>query len=65
MSLGRVGASSGIAPGALRELADVAKVFDDWAAKELPAINEALAERKLEAIMLLDRGAWEKEGEKQ
>jgi hypothetical protein len=47
-----------------RELADVAKTFDDWAAKELPAINEALAERKLEAIRLLDRAAWEKEGEK-
>ncbi len=44
-----------------RELADVAKDFDDWAAKELPGINEALAERKLDAVRPLSREEWEKE----
>jgi photosystem II stability/assembly factor-like uncharacterized protein len=33
-----------------KELADVVKSFDDWAAKELPSINSALAKKKLEPI---------------
>jgi photosystem II stability/assembly factor-like uncharacterized protein len=33
-----------------RELADVEKSFDDWAAKEMPGINAALSSRKLEPI---------------
>jgi hypothetical protein len=33
-----------------RELADVIKSFDDWAARELPAINTALAGGKLDPI---------------
>ncbi len=43
-----------------RELTDVAKEFDDWAAEELPAINEALAERKLDAVRPISREEWEK-----
>jgi photosystem II stability/assembly factor-like uncharacterized protein len=33
-----------------RELADVVKDFDAWAAKELPSINAALAKKKLDPI---------------
>jgi photosystem II stability/assembly factor-like uncharacterized protein len=33
-----------------REVADVAKDFDAWLAKELPSLNAALAKKKLEAV---------------
>jgi photosystem II stability/assembly factor-like uncharacterized protein len=33
-----------------KELSDVVKSFDDWAAKELPAINSALQKKKLEPV---------------
>jgi hypothetical protein len=46
-----------------RELSDVVKDFDAWAAKELPAINQALAAKGQAAIGLLTREAWEKAGE--
>ena len=35
-----------------RELGDVVKSFDDWAAKELPGINSALAAARLDPINL-------------
>jgi hypothetical protein len=35
-----------------RELADVRKSFDDWAAKELPRINAELNSYKMDAIQL-------------
>ncbi|HLF15106.1 MAG TPA: sialidase, partial [Bacteroidota bacterium] len=43
-----------------RELADVAKEFDDWAARELPGINKALTGKTMDAITLLTREEWEK-----
>jgi len=33
-----------------KELADIVKSFDDWAAKELPSINSGLAKKKLDPI---------------
>jgi len=42
-----------------RELADVAKDFDAWTAKELPGINSALAKKKLEPIKVPSRNEWE------
>jgi hypothetical protein len=42
-----------------RELADVAKDFDAWAAKELGGLNAALAKQRLEPIRLLTREQWE------
>ncbi len=44
-----------------RELADVAKEFDQWAVKELPGINQALTGKSMDAITLLAREEWEKE----
>ncbi|HVF57320.1 MAG TPA: hypothetical protein VM934_14290 [Pyrinomonadaceae bacterium] len=38
-----------------RELTDVVKDFDAWSAKELPALNSALTEKKLEPIKPLTR----------
>jgi hypothetical protein len=46
-----------------RELADVVKEFDAWAAKELPGINQSLAAKAQPKIELLTREAWQKEGE--
>jgi photosystem II stability/assembly factor-like uncharacterized protein len=46
-----------------RELADVVKDFDAWAAKELPGLNTALAGKSLPPIELLQRADWEKQGE--
>lgn len=43
-----------------RELADVSRDFDAWTAKELPAINAALAKRKLDPIQPLTREQWDK-----
>jgi len=42
-----------------RELADVVKDFDAWAAKELDGLNSALARKRLEPIRLLTRQQWE------
>jgi len=43
-----------------RELDDVARDFDAWAARELADVNTGLAEKKLEPITPLTRGEWEK-----
>jgi hypothetical protein len=42
-----------------RELGDVAAEFDAFVAKELPAVNKTLAQKKLEAIQPLTRKAWD------
>jgi len=44
-----------------RELDDVAKDFDAWAAKELAGVNKGLAEKKLEPIVPIKREEWEKQ----
>jgi photosystem II stability/assembly factor-like uncharacterized protein len=41
------------------ELADVVKDFDAWTAKELPAINDALAKKRLDPITPLTRAKWD------
>jgi len=46
-----------------RELADVVAEFDAWTGRELGGINEALAAKGQPKIELLQRAAWEKEGE--
>jgi photosystem II stability/assembly factor-like uncharacterized protein len=43
-----------------RELADVVREFDAWAAKELAGLNAALAGKQLEPIKLLTRTEWDK-----
>ncbi|MGB7922163.1 MAG: hypothetical protein WCF57_02840 [Pyrinomonadaceae bacterium] len=43
-----------------RELADVVKSFEEWTAKELPGVNAALAEKRLEQVKALTRAEWEK-----
>jgi photosystem II stability/assembly factor-like uncharacterized protein len=48
-----------------RELADVVAELDGWAAKELPGINQALAAKGQPKIELLQRAAWEKQGEEE
>src|SRR5262249_21711531 len=42
-----------------RELTDVAREFESWAAKELVAINNAMAQRQLEPVKLLSREEWQ------
>ncbi|HEX8170835.1 MAG TPA: sialidase [Thermoanaerobaculia bacterium] len=42
-----------------RELGDVIRSFDAWAAKELPSINAALAKQKLDPIKPLARADWD------
>jgi len=42
-----------------RELVDVVKDFDAWAAKQLGGVNAALAKKRLEPIALLTREQWE------
>ncbi|PYP71321.1 MAG: sialidase, partial [Gemmatimonadetes bacterium] len=42
-----------------RELADVAREFDAWAARDLGGLNSALARQRLEQIPLLSRDQWE------
>jgi hypothetical protein len=42
-----------------RELADVVKDLDAWAAKELSGLNSALTRKQLEPIQLLTREQWE------
>jgi hypothetical protein len=46
-----------------RELADVVAEFDGWTGKELGGINDALAAKGQPKIELLQRSAWEKQGE--
>ena len=45
-----------------RELADVVRDFDGWAARDLIALNAALRGKHLEPIALLDRQQWESAG---
>ncbi len=42
-----------------KELDDVAGEFDAFVAKELPAVNKTLSQKKLEAIQPIDRKAWD------
>ncbi|HEX4544119.1 MAG TPA: hypothetical protein VH114_13200, partial [Candidatus Acidoferrum sp.] len=42
-----------------KELGDVETEFDGLVAKELPAVNKSLAQKKLEAIQPLSRKAWD------
>src|ERR1700682_5954252 len=41
-----------------KELEDVAGEFDAFIAKELPAVNKSLSQKKLEPIQPIDRKAW-------
>ncbi|MFL5331258.1 MAG: VPS10 domain-containing protein [Gemmataceae bacterium] len=43
-----------------RELADVVKGFEAWAAKDLAALNASIAEKQLEPVKLLSREEWQK-----
>jgi len=43
-----------------RELGDVSKEFDVFAAKELPGVNASLAKKKLQPIRPLTREEWDK-----
>jgi photosystem II stability/assembly factor-like uncharacterized protein len=43
-----------------RELSDVGKEFEEWAARELPKINEELSKKNLENVKLPSREDWEK-----
>jgi hypothetical protein len=42
-----------------KELADVSAQFAAFAAKELPAINKSLAQKKIDAIHPVTRAAWD------
>jgi len=42
-----------------KELEDVAGEFDALVAKELPAVNKSLAQKKLEPVQPLDRKTWD------
>jgi hypothetical protein len=42
-----------------KELEDVASEFDTFVAKELPAVNKSLSQKKLEPIQPIDRKAWD------
>ena len=42
-----------------KELGDVESEFDGFVAKELPAVNKSLAQKKLEAIQPLSRKQWD------
>ncbi len=44
-----------------RELGDVVRDFDAWAARELPALNAELVKRKQPAVELLTKADWERE----
>ena len=46
-----------------RELSDVVRDFDAWAAKDLAGLNAQLAAKSLPKIELLTRAEWEKQGE--
>ena len=47
-----------------RELDDVVKEFDRWAAQELNGVNAALARKQLEPISVLTREEWESAAQK-
>jgi photosystem II stability/assembly factor-like uncharacterized protein len=42
-----------------KELGDVSTEFDGFLAKELPAVNKSLAQKKLEAVQPITRKAWD------
>ncbi len=42
-----------------RELADVVKAFDDWAARDLAKLNTTLTGKQLEPVKPLTRAEWE------
>ncbi len=42
------------------ELADVAKEFDDWSARELAPLNSALSQAKMDAVTPITREDWER-----
>jgi len=42
-----------------KELEDVAGEFEAFVAKELPAVNKSLAQKKLESVQPIDRKAWD------
>jgi len=42
-----------------KELDDVAGEFDAFVAKELPAVNKTLSQKKLELIHPIDRKTWD------
>jgi len=42
-----------------KELDDVAGEFDAFVAKELPAVNKSLVQKKLEPIQPIDRKSWD------
>jgi photosystem II stability/assembly factor-like uncharacterized protein len=42
-----------------KELEDVASEFDTFVAKELPAVNKSLSQKKLEPIQPIDRKTWD------
>jgi photosystem II stability/assembly factor-like uncharacterized protein len=46
-----------------RELADVVKEFDAWAAKDLAEVNAALAKKQLSRVEPISRVEWEKKAE--
>jgi photosystem II stability/assembly factor-like uncharacterized protein len=43
-----------------RELSDVVKSFETWTEKELPGLNSALTEKRLEIVKALTREEWDK-----
>jgi photosystem II stability/assembly factor-like uncharacterized protein len=47
-----------------RELADVAKDFDDWAARQLSGLNAELEKKSLQPLKALTREEWEKVGQR-
>jgi hypothetical protein len=42
-----------------RELGDVVREFDAWAAREVERLNTALTRKRLEPVPLLTRAQWE------
>jgi photosystem II stability/assembly factor-like uncharacterized protein len=48
-----------------RELAEVVNAFDAWVAKELPAVNLAIANGQLEPVKTLTRDEWQKKARRQ
>src|SRR5947207_15933410 len=42
-----------------KELDDVAGEFDAFSAKELPAVNKSLSQKKMEPVQPIDRKAWD------
>ena len=42
-----------------KELSDVANEFDAFVAKEIPAVNKSLTQKKLQKIQPIDRKTWD------